>query len=271
MVIVLEFGIWNLEFSCKVKGLLEKVLIILFAISFLSCSSESAPDCFQKAGDIIREEIPVADFTKITVFENVGLVLKQGPETKVEIETGKNLRNEVEVSVSDGRLLLRDTNDCNYVREYGLTKIYVTAPNINEIRSSTGLKIESDGVLSYPVLKLVSESFNNPESETTDGEFDLELDTDNLVILVNGIAYFKLRGSTDDFEITIAAGDSRIEAQNLISDNVSLDHRGSNDIIVNPQQNLSGVIRGTGNVISVTNPDVVAIEEIYKGKLIFQN
>ncbi len=236
-----------------------------------ACSSDSAPDCFQKAGDLMRDEVFVASFTKITVFENVSLVLKQGTEIKVEVETGKNLRNEVEVTVKDNRLLLRDTNDCNYVRKYGLTKVYVTAPNIDEIRGSTGLKIESDGILTYPVLKLISESFNNSESETTDGEFDLDLDADAITVLVNGIAYFKLRGKTDFLEVTIAAGDSRIEAQDLMANTVEVDHRGSNDILINPLQEIKGKIRGTGDVLSFNEPLLVQVAELFKGKLIFKN
>lgn len=247
------------------------VLLVPVLFFQLSCNSESAPDCFQTAGNISKEEVAVANFTKITVFENVGLVLKQGPEIKVEVETGENLRNEVEVTVEDSHLLLRNTNDCNFVREYGLTKIFVTAPNITEIRSSTGYKIESDGVLSFPTLRLISESFINTESETTDGEFDLELDVDNVTVIVNGITYFKLRGRTEFFGVTVAAGDSRIDAQELISNLVDVNHRGSNDILVNPQQIISGEIRGTGDVISYNQPNIVEVNELFKGKLIFKD
>ncbi len=247
------------------------LVVILVSLFLAACNSDSASDCFQNAGDIIRDEVVVTDFTKITVFENVGLVLKEGPDIKVEVETGEFLRNEVEVTVVDGRLLLRDTNDCNYVRAYGLTKVLVTSPNITEIRSSTGLKIESDGVLSYESLALISESFNNTESETTDGEFDLELDTENVSIVVNGITYFKLRGQTDVLRATIAAGDSRIEAEELIAQSVIFDHRGSNDIIVNPQVLIQGEIRGTGDVISLNQPSSVEVTELYKGRLIFKD
>lgn len=252
-------------------NIIKHISVLTIVLQLVACNSESASDCFQTAGDISRKEVAVANFTKITVFENVSLVLKHGLEVKVEVETGENLRNEVTATVKDGRLLLSDTNDCNYVREYGLTKIYVTSPNIDEIRSSTGLKIESDGVLAFPVLSLISESFNNPESETKDGEFDLELNSDNVSILVNGIAYFKLQGITDVFKIIIAAGDSRIEAQNLTALQVDFDHRGSNDLLVNPQEQLKGEIRGTGNVVSYNSPVLVAVDELYKGKLIFKD
>lgn len=269
-----KLGNWNFPFGENMRvvfGAAKRGLFLLLLIAVFGCNSEGAPDCFQSAGNIVREEVLVEDFTKITVFENVGLVLKQGPETKVEIETGEFLLNEVEVTVVDGRLILRDTNDCNFFREYGLTKVYVTSPNIGEIRSSTGLKIESDGVLGYPVLRLISESFNNQESETTDGEFDLELDTDDVTVLVNGITYFKLRGRTEFFGAIIAAGDSRIEAQDLRANLVDIDHRGSNDILVDPQQGIKGEIRATGNVISFSRPFLMSVEELYKGRLIFRD
>lgn len=263
--------------DCPPKGTLGgvshagKMLLSILCLSmFSSCNSESAPDCFQNAGALIREEVSVSEFSEITVFENVSLVLKQGATQKVEIETGEVLRNEVTAEVEGDRLLLRDTNDCNYFREYGLTTIYITSPNITEIRSSTGWPIRSDGILVYPSLNLLSESFVNPESETTDGEFDLEVDVQTLSIVVNGIAYFKLKGSTENFNLTIAAGDSRIEAENLLAQSVDLNHRGSNDMFVNPQMSIKGVIRGTGDVIISNRPDEVDVEELYKGRLIFK-
>lgn len=275
-----KLNLWDFPLEAGAEGLrnkggraffrMNRIIFVIVAAFLNACSSDSAPDCFQSAGDMIREEVSVTNFTKITVFENVGLVLKQGSEIKVEVETGTNLRNEVEVTVEDGRLLLRDTNDCNFFRDYGLTKIYVTAPDITEIRSSTGLKIESDGVLAYPRLNLISESFNNMESETTDGEFDLEVDGTSFTIIVNGIAYFKLRGRTEFLGVTIAAGDSRVEAQNLRAEFIDFDHRGSNDILCNPQELIKGEIRGTGNVLSYNRPFLVRVEELYKGKLIFK-
>ena len=265
----LEFGNWILEFSSRSEQILVKVICTLLLNTVVGCNSESAPDCFQRTGDITRQEVSVPDFSKITVFENVSLVLSQATVQKVEIETGENLRDEVSAVVEGDRLLLRDTNDCNYVREYGTTVIYISSPNIEEIRSSTGFTIESDGVLAYPDLTLFSESFLNPESETTDGMFDLELDTERLTIIVNGITYFILKGNTEALDVTVAAGDSRIEAGNLVAQTVNLNHRGSNDIFVNPQASISGVIRGTGNVISTNRPGLIEIAELFEGRLIF--
>ena len=249
---------------------LNYIVIILITLFVSGCNSDSSSDCFQNAGELIRDEVVVANFETITVFENVSLVIEEGPVQKVEIETGEFLRNEVTAEVEGNRLLLRDTNDCNFVRDYGTTIVYVTAPNISEIRSSTGLSIQSKGVLNYPDLRLISESFVNPESETTDGEFDLNLNSERLNIVVNGITYFKLKGDVLAFNIEIAAGNTRIEAENLIAQNILLNHRGSNNVLIHPVVSLTGVIRGTGDVISSNRPAEVEIEELFKGKLIFK-
>lgn len=243
----------------------------LLLLVHLGCSSDSAFDCFQNAGETVRDEVVVPDFSKITVFENVRLIVKEGPVQKVEVETGAFLRNEVSATVDDGRLLLRDSNGCNFVRDYGLTTVYVTSPELTEIRSSTGLPIGSDGVLGYDEMTLISESFLNTESETTDGEFDLDLNVGKLSIIVNGITYFKLRGAVTDFNVQIAAGDSRIEAENLTAGHIVLDHRGTNDLFINPRQSLKGVIRGTGDVISSNRPAEIEVELLFNGKLIFKD
>lgn len=248
-----------------------KILPFLFLFLLTSCNGENAPDCFQNAGDLVLEEVAVPAFNKITVYDNVELILKQGDVTKVEIETGEFLRNEVTAEVVEGRLLLRDDNNCNFTRKYNLTKIFVTAPDIVEVRSSTGFPISSDGVLVYQNLTLLSESFTVPDAENTSGSFDLEVNSETVRIVSNGISYFKLRGNTENFSIVFAAGDSRLEAKELMADNIILDHRGTNDMLLHPTQTLRGTLRGTGDVISYERPALVEVEEIYKGRLIFRD
>jgi hypothetical protein len=247
------------------------VLIVILTLTFFGCSSENASDCFQNSGEIIQEEITLADFSAITVFEGVKLVVRQSATQRVVIETGEFLRNDISAEVIDNTLIIRNENGCNFVRDFGLTTVYVSSPNIAEIRSSTGFPITSDGVLNYPSLSLLSESFTVPEAETTDGEFNLEVNTVNLSIVSNGIAFFDIKGTTQNFNINFAAGDSRLQARDLVAQNISLFHRGSNDMLLNPQESLSGSIVGTGDVISFNQPPSIQVEALYKGKLLFRD
>ncbi|NNC34260.1 MAG: DUF2807 domain-containing protein [Croceitalea sp.] len=262
-----KYNLYSLLNSIKRQS--RCILAISIIIVMCACNGDNVPDCFQNAGDLVRQSYQTADFNTITVFENLNLVIKQGSEFKVEVETGEFLVDEISAVVEGDRLVLRNENACNFVRPYGLTTFFVTAPNIEQIRSSTGLLISSDGVLNYPNLSLISESFIEPDAATTDGSFNLNVASQSLSIVVNGIAYFQVQGTTEDFNVTIAAGDSRIEAVQLISQNVNLNHRGSNDVIINPQQSITGIIRGTGNVISIKRPPIVEVEEQFNGRLIY--
>ena len=242
--------------------------IVLFLLVF-ACDSRDANDCFQKKGAIIQQEIDVSSFEKILVNRDVELILKEGANHEVVVETGENLINDVTVVVVDQQLVLTDNNTCNFVRGYGNTKVYVTAPNITEIRCSTQYTISSDGVLTYPNLTLLSEDFGAPDT-FTNGEFDLQINNNILNVVFNGLSNCYLSGSTQNLNITFAAGNGRFEGANLIAENINLWHRGTNDMIVNPQLSIKGTISSTGNVISKNTPPVIEVERLYQGRLILE-
>lgn len=246
---------------------LLKYIAVLFLL--FTCDSETAGDCFQKTGAIVQQEVSVSAFDKILVNRDIELIVKEGATQNIVIETGENLMSDVSVEVTENRLVLTDNNTCNYVRDYGITKVYVTSPNISEIRSSTQYDIRSDGVLTYPSLTILSEDFGAPDT-FTNANFKLEIDNNTLRVVFNNLSNAFISGRTDNLNITFAAGTSRFEGRNMIAQRVQISNRSSNDMIVNPQQEIKGTISGTGDVISITKPPVVAVEELYKGRLVFE-
>lgn len=236
----------------------------------LSCNARDIPDCFQNGGDIIQKEFMVPTFSKIIVFERVQLILREAPEQKIVVETGEYLIDDIEINVENEQLILRNNNGCNITRDYGITKIYVSAPNITDIRSSTGLPVLSDGVLNYPNLTLISEDFEAAAQYHTDGDFRLEVNCANLNVINNNLSHMYLSGTVENLFIGFYSGDSRFEGRNLIAQNIDIFQRSSNDMIINPQASLKGEIRGTGNVIVVNEPPVVDVKSYYTGRLIVE-
>jgi len=249
---------------------MKKIVYSIGLILCLSCNSEGAWDCIQTSGDIVQSEVSVPDFEKILVNRDVELIISEGSFYQVTIESGENLINDIEAIVVGNELQLIDNNTCNYVREYGITKVYVSAPNILEIRNSSQYEVSSLGVLNYPTLILHSEDFNEPDSFTV-GDFRLELNSLSVQIISNNISTFYLSGQTENLNVGFFAGAGRFEGQNLIADNITVFHRGSNDMLVNPQISLTGELRGTGNLISFNEPPIVDVQEYYIGQLIFDN
>lgn len=244
-------------------------LIYILSFLFFACNSEDANDCFQTSGNIIQEEVSVSSFDKILVNRNVELIIKEAPDYKVTIETGENLINDVKAEVIGNQLVLTDNNTCNYVRDYATTKIYVEAPNLTEIRSSSQYDISSDGTLNYNTLTLYSEDVLGT-GEFTTGDFRLSLNSENLDIVSNNLSFFYIDGEVETLFVGFYSGAGRFEGRNLVAQNVSVFHRGSNDMVVNPQQSLSGEIKSTGNLISVNEPPIVNVERFYTGALFFE-
>jgi len=244
-------------------------LVLLLLIFGFACDSETANNCFQTSGEIIKQEVVVPNFSKILVNRGVELIISDSSEQSIIVETGRNLLNDVEVTVENDILILTDNNTCNFVRNYGITKVYVTSPNITNIRSSSQYAVSSQGILTYPSLRVISENFNAPETFAI-GDFILEINNETLRVVCNGTSFCNISGFTTNLNINFPGGDSRFEGQNLQAQKVTIFNRSSNDMIVNPKEELMGTISNTGNVISFNRPPLVNVEELYRGRLIFE-
>mgnify|MGYP001459199178 CR=1 FL=1 len=124
-----------------VKHLISFIILGLSTVILNSCSSEDANDCFQTEGQLQQEEIILAGFNKIRIEEGVQLLLRQGQSQQVILETGANLRSDVEVFLDNETLVARDNNGCNLFRDYGVTKLIVTSPNIEDIINGSSYEI----------------------------------------------------------------------------------------------------------------------------------
>lgn len=243
---------------------------LLLMLLLFSCDKEDAPDCFQTSGSVVQREIGVAAFDEIIVFDQINLIISQGPEQKVLIESGENLISDVTAEVQNNRLILKNANSCNFFRDYDLTTIYVTVPNLTWLQNAGNRTIENIGVLNFPNIWLRSLNQEETKGVYTVGDFDLALDSENIRVTGDDFSNFFLSGRTENLDLYIAAGDGRVEAQDLEAETVEIQHRGTNKLFVNPQQVLKGEIRSTGDVISVNKPPVVELETFYSGKLIFE-
>ncbi|OAB76225.1 head GIN domain-containing protein [Cochleicola gelatinilyticus] len=241
----------------------------ILLLSCLSCNSDSANDCFQKEGTIVQQVFEVSDFSKIRIEDEVTLYLSQGDEQSVRIETGENLLPDVSVRMEGETLVIRDENSCNFVRDYGITKAYVTTPNITEIRNSSSYDVIGQGELSFPELSLVSNTTGNVEGTYKGGDFYLNLNCESFSVSANGQSIFYISGTTQDATLVFSDEQPRFEGTNFSIQNLVVQQRSANVMIVNPLQEIKGVIRGTGDVLSSQEPPLVDVEELFTGRLIF--
>jgi hypothetical protein len=251
--------------------MIRKSYYFLVFIICISCSSENINDCFQASGSIMETTFPVSGFTQIQIEGEVSLVVKQGAVQEVVIQTGENLLSDVYVNVEGEILVIRDENTCNLVRDYGITKAFVTTPNINVLRNSSSYDITSEGVLNFPELYLVSNTEGAIENVRKGGDFYLNLDCERLIVEANGQSVFYLSGMAAAASIVFTDEAPRFEGAELQIGDLGIFQRSANKMIVNPQNRIVGEIRGTGDVISVNQPPIVEVLQFFTGQLIFQD
>ena len=243
------------------------LLIVLF-LALTACEKPS--DCVESSGPTITKEVAVQPFKKIKVYRGIEVVITEGSEYKVEIVAGSNFIDNVEVRQNGDQLIFKDDVSCNWVRAYGNTKILVTTPTLEEIYSKTDRNISSNGVLTFPYISFVAmDKDGDGESGVGTGDFILNVNNDYLNIANNNVSRFYLSGQTNTANFNFYFGDGRIEAQNLTAQNIIVYHRGSNDMVVNPIQSISGTMNSTGNIILKNVPPIVQVEELYQGRVIY--
>ena len=235
--------------------------------SFLLFSCEKPGDCVKSTGQMVTKEIPATPFDVIYVYAGIGLVVKEGPEYKVEIRSGENLIDDISAVFQENVLTFRDNTTCNWVRDYGETTVFITAPNIVEIHSRTEQEIKSDGIITFPILRLISMDLS--EGAGT-GDFYLELDSNNVYIESNNISNFYISGRTINLNVFFSWGNGKFKGENFIVTNIlNVIHRGSNDMTIFPIYDLSGAIYATGNVILKNNPsNSNTLQAFFTGQII---
>ncbi len=246
---------------------MNKKLYILLLILTVSCGISE--DCFKGNGNKITKVYPVVFFAKVKVYSGINLEVKQGADYEVKIETSDNIIDAIEVEIQDNMLVIKDNSSCNLVRDYDLTTVYITAPNLEEIHNKTDKIIKSKGVLNYPILRLFAMGDDGDESGTGDFYLNLALN-EQLIIEKNTNANFYINGTTEMLAVNFYFGDGRFYGENLEAQQVSVYHRGSNDIIVRPMQRIEGQILSTGDVILKNNPPEIDVEELFTGQLLYE-
>ena len=249
--------------------------IVSICCLILVTSCGISEDCFKGNGNPITQTFPLENFTKIKVYDGVGLVVKEGPNYEVKIKTADNIIDDLEVRLDGDMLVVKDNSSCNIARDYGQTTVYVTIPDGTilplipelELHCKTEQKIQSDGVLHSPIVRLFAIGDDGDGAGT--GDFYINVDNGQFVVESNNVSNFYISGHCSEMLLNFYFGDGRFYGENLRAENIKLYHRGSNDMFVYPIQKIEGTIFATGNVVLKNVPPIIDVEEVFRGRLIY--
>ena len=249
--------------------------IVTLCCLILVTSCGISEDCFKGNGNQITQTFPLENFSKIKVYDGVGLVVKEGPNYEVTIKTSDNIIDNLEVKLQGNMLVIKDNSSCNIARDYGQTTVYITIPDGTilplvqelELHCKTEQKIQSDGILHSPIIRLFSIGDDGDGAGTAD--FHITVNNGQLVVESNNVSNFYINGHCTEMLLNFYFGDGRFYGENLRAENIKLYHRGSNDMFVYPIQKIEGTIFATGNVVLKNVPPIVNVDEVYRGRVIY--
>ena len=172
-------------------------------------------------------------------------------------------------------LVVKDNSSCNIARDYGQTTVYVTIPDGTilplipelELHCKTEQKIQSDGVLHSPIVRLFAIGDDGDGAGT--GDFHINLDNGQFVVESNNVSNFYINGHCEEMLLNFYFGNGRFFGEELHAEKIKLFHRGSNDMFVYPIQKIEGIINATGNVVLKNVPPIIDVEEVFRGRLIY--
>jgi len=237
------------------------LLLLLIVSSFSSCKKKDLGDCFVSTGEITEEVRETESFNKIIVHDNIDIIIEPGTSELLTVTAGKNLLNKIITEIDSNTLTISNNNSCNWVRDFSVPiTVHISISNLNEIEyRSIGDINCTDTIFSDSLIINIYE-----------GAGTLNLLTNSYLVRTNlhyGTADIKVSGRCN-LSFVYSASFGLIDNRYLISKQVYVRNKSSNDIYVNALSTIGAATEGIGNIYYFGNPENISFNQIGSGQLI---
>ncbi len=198
------------------------------------------------SGIIIKEIRNVHGFTKLESEGQATVVLQQGQEFKVEVETDDNIMPYVDTRKEGDRLIISMKGDVNISNSKGIN-ILVQMPSVQEI------ELEGSGS-----LKGVGQFYDADKLELSSagsGNIAMSVKSPSIDVSIAGSGSVDLNGETRDLDISIG-GSGDYHGENLKGENVKVSIGGSGTAKVFASVNLDISVAGSGDIYYKGSPNI---------------
>jgi Putative auto-transporter adhesin, head GIN domain len=232
-----------------IKNKLFRVLLLSF-IFLCACKKENRFDMFTSTGDIIVEKRDISNFQAIDLNDRINLFLVYDTQEYIEIEAGENLMKSIYTKVENGKLKLENNNKFNFVRSYkkeiNITVHYKILRNINYYGSG-----------SIKTINAIEGTFFELSQYDGSGNSEISIFADTVRWIAHtGPGNCNFSGSCDN-AYYYSSGQAILNAENLVSNNTSVNNSGYGDFYTYASNSIGAEIYSIGNVYYKGNPQSV--------------
>lgn len=182
------------------------------------------------SGNVVEQDRNVGPFTKIEAGSAFSIILKQGPETKVLVETDDNFQDRIETVVKDNKLIISSLG----MQSPSAMKVKITTPLIDEINIYGAARLNTEGIIESPVLKL---EFGGASRA------DVKLNTEVLDSEISGASKVTIKGATLKHNADISGAVS-LNALELTATSTTIDLSGASKATINSTSEIKAELSG---------------------------
>lgn len=225
------------------KTLTKITVLLLILITTTSCMFDGFG--IQGNRNVISEDRNIsADFTAIKVSQGINVYLTQGNDIELSVEADENIMDLLVTEVEGD--VLKIYFDKNISRAKA-KNVYLTARNLNSIRTSSGSDVRGEGTFKADNISLRSSSGSR---------IRLELDAKGVTCDASSGSNIELSGITNTIDADASSG-SHIDADNLKSEICKADVSSGASIDVYASDKLTAHASSGGDIDYYGNPKTV--------------
>jgi len=204
-------------------------------------------------GDVTTQDRQVPAFDAIKVGCAINLIISQGEQQSVKVQTDENLQDRIITKVENGTLNL----NCDKVNNATKMDVIVTVVKLSKIDASGASKVTGETTLKSDVFGLYTSGaakanlnietgiFNNETSGAASNTITLVTKTANTE--VSGAGFLALKGSAEMHK-TEVSGAGSLKALEFITDNTDANVSGAGNAKIMARKQLKADLSGAGNI-----------------------
>ncbi|GGF13604.1 GIN domain-containing protein [Hymenobacter cavernae] len=226
------------------------------------CGDGHETDCLKSTGKVVTERRNLAPFHIVTAYDNVDVLLVQDTATYAEVRAGKNLQEDIELTVQNGQLTIHNTSRCNWVRTYNTPReLTLHLPRLTDLflRGQGNVRTLSNFRADTVFCHLVGA-----------GDFNLDLTSNYIGFDTYELGDVELHGRTNELHYTLGGSGSFRAGGFQTRDFYFQSNVGSTgDAHIAVSRLLAGNHAGTGTLYYSGNPTILNLTS--KGKVVKVN
>ena len=216
----------------KFNNTFVKVIALILTLAMVSCQFNG----IKGSGNVTTENRNISGFNSIKVENGMDVILEQSTETSVTVIADDNVQKHIITTVNGS--VLKITSDVHSFFNVKSKKVVIKMPNIESIQVSSGASFMAKNTIKSDDISLKASS---------GASLDIAIEAEKASCESSSGSSITVHGKAIELETASSSG-SNIDAEKLLSNNITASASSGSTIDVYPLVSLIADASSSGNI-----------------------